>query len=215
MYRKVINGESMKLFVLPLIVLLAGCSSMTEKMASLGDEMLDTAPRSDFDVRYPEWGAAPVLASSGVKGPMGQQRTQSYDDLQSFLVSNGIDYELLPGNHVMVKLKDTIKFNIGSSRVSTDSRYWLDMMGNYLATQPGIDIVIDGHADSTGAPSFNDTLSMKRAKAVKQQLVRNNVAMDSIFTRGYGEYVPACTNRTKLGKACNRRVEVLFIVSNN
>jgi outer membrane protein OmpA-like peptidoglycan-associated protein len=89
------------------------------------------------------------------------------------------------------------------------------MVGSYLATQPGIDVVIDGHADSTGAPNFNDSLSLKRAKAVKQQLVRNKVPMHSIFTRGYGEYVPACSNTTREGKACNRRVEVLFIVSNN
>ncbi|KJY83947.1 membrane protein [Vibrio galatheae] len=205
----------MKYLILPLILALSGCSSLTDEMSMLGGDLLDTAPSSDFDVRYPEWGAQPTIASSGVKGPMGQQRTQSYSDLQNFLLSNGVDYEVLPGNHVMVKLKDTIKFNSGSSRVSSDSQYWLDMMGSYLATQPGIDIVIDGHADSTGAPTFNDTLSMKRATAVKQQLVRNNVAMQSIFTRGYGEYVPACTNKTKTGKACNRRVEVLFIVANN
>ena len=142
-------------------------------------------------------------------------RTTSYSDLQSFLLKNGVDYEVLPGNHIMVKLTDTIKFNTGSSMVKPDSMYWLDMMGRYLATQPGIDIVIDGHADSTGAPTFNDSLSMKRAKAVKKQLVSNNVAMNSIYTRGYGEYVPACSNMTSAGKACNRRVEVLFIVSNN
>lgn len=188
---------------------------MTDEMAFWDDNLLDSAPKSDFDVRYPEWGTTPVISNSGVRGPMGQQRTQSYSDLQNFLVSNGIDYELLPGNHVMVRLKDTIKFNTGSSRVAPDSKYWLDMMGSYLATQPSIDIVIDGHADSTGASSFNDSLSMKRANAVKQQLVNNRVAMDSIFTRGYGEYVPACSNRTKEGKACNRRVEVLFIVSTN
>ncbi|WP_100753833.1 OmpA family protein [Vibrio salilacus] len=205
----------MKRFVLPLILLLSGCSGLKEQMAMFGDDLLDTAPKSDFDVRYPEWGTTPTIASSGVKGPFGQQRTQSYNDLQSFLLSKGVDYELLPGNHVMVKLKDTIKFNTGSSRVSTDSAYWLDMMGGYLATQPGIDIVIDGHADSSGAPTFNDSLSMKRASAVKQKLMSNNVAMDSIFTRGYGEYVPACSNKTKEGKACNRRVEVLFIVANN
>lgn len=188
---------------------------MTDEMAMIGSDMLDTAPRTDFDVRYPEWGAPTNISPSDVKGPMGQQRTQSYSNLQNFLLSNGVDYELLPGNHVMVKLTDTIKFNTGSSLVSSDSQYWLDMMASYLATQPGIDIVIDGHADSTGAPTFNDSLSMRRAKAVKQQLVRNNVAMDSIFTRGFGEYVPACTNKTTAGKACNRRVEVRFIVSNN
>lgn len=205
----------MKRFVFPLILLLAGCSSLDDTIAMFDDNLLDTAPKSDFDVRYPEWGSAPAIASSGVKGPFGQQRTQSYSELQKFLVNNGVDYELLPGNHVMVKLKDSIKFNTGSSRVSADSEAWLNMMGRYLASQPGIDIVIDGHADNTGAATFNDTLSMKRATAVKQQLVKNNVAMNSIFTRGYGEYVPACTNRTKAGKACNRRVEVLFIVANN
>lgn len=115
----------------------------------------------------------------------------------------------------MVKLKDTVKFETGSSQVSSNSQQWLSMMGSYLASEPSIDIVIDGHADSTGVANFNDRLSMNRAKAVKNTLVKNNVAMDSIFTRGYGEYVPACTNQTKVGKACNRRVEVLFIVSNN
>ncbi|NOH81728.1 OmpA family protein [Vibrio sp. RE86] len=205
----------MKRLALPLILLLSGCGTMPSEMAMLGSDMLDTAPRSDFDVRYPEWGSPTNISPSGVKGPLGQQRTESYQDLQSFLVSNGVDYELLPGNHVMVKLKDTIKFSTGSSNVSPDSKYWLDMMGEYLSTQPSIDVVIDGHADSTGAPTFNDGLSMQRASAVKQQLVRNNVAMNSIFTRGYGEYVPACSNNTTAGKACNRRVEVLFIVSNN
>ncbi|KGY11659.1 membrane protein [Vibrio tubiashii] len=207
----------MKYLIFPLVLALTGCGSleaMTDNVPMFGGNLLDTAPKSDFDVRNPEWGTATTVVSSDVKGPFGQQRTESYSDLQKFLVSKGVDYELLPGNHVMVKLKDTIKFDTASSRVSTDSKYWLDMMGSYLSTQPGIDIVIDGHADSTGSPSFNDTLSMKRAKAVKQQLVNNNVAMNSIFTRGYGEYVPACTNKTKTGKACNRRVEVLFIVAN-
>ena len=205
----------MKYLALPLLLLLTGCGNLAKEMSYLTDDMLETAPKTDFEVRYPNWGDAPQLASSGVKGPMGQMRTTSYSDLQSFLLKNGVNYEVLPGNHIMVKLTDTIKFNTGSSMVKPDSMYWLDMMGRYLATQPGIDIVIDGHADSTGAPTFNDSLSMKRAKAVKKQLVSNNVAMNSIYTRGYGEYAPACSNMTSAGKACNRRVEVLFIVSNN
>lgn len=208
----------MKRYLLPLALLLSGCGSMsdmTNESDFLGSNMLDTAPKSGLDVRYPEWGDAPVIVSSGIKGPMGQSRTDSYSDLQSFLLKNGVEYELLPGNHVMVKLIDSIKFQTGSSSVSPRSQYWLDIVGSYLATQPGIDIVIDGHADSTGEPNFNDSLSLKRAKAVKQQLVNNRVPMDSIFTRGYGEFAPACSNTTHEGKACNRRVEVLFIVSNN
>lgn len=213
MYRNKKYGGSMKYLALPLLLLLTGCGNLAKEMRYMTDDMLETAPKTDMDVRYPSWGNAPRVASrSGVMGPMG--REASYSDLQSFLMKNGVEHEVLPGDHLMVKLTDTIKFNTGSSMVAPSSAYWLNKMGSYLATQPGIDIVIDGHTDNTGPPSRNDVLSMKRAKAVKQQLIRNNVAMDAIFTRGYGEYVPACTNSTRAGKACNRRVEVLFIVAN-
>ncbi len=205
----------MKYLALPLLMLLTGCGTLANADRMFSNSLLDAAPKGDFDVLYPEWGHAPKIASTGVQGPMGQQRTSSYDSLQSFLLKNGVDYEVLQGNHIMVKLKDTVKFETGSSTVSSGSGDWLTMMGRYLASEPGIDIVIDGHTDSSGAPTFNDGLSERRAKAVKNTLVKSNVAMDSIFTRGYGEYVPACTNYTKVGKACNRRVEVLFIVSNN
>ena len=201
--------------VIMILLSVSGCANMAGKIASLGEDMLDTAPKTDFEVRYPEWGVVSETKTLDIEDRFGQKRPQSYANLQSFLRENGIDYELLPGDHVMVKLKDTIKFQTGSSSVSSNSRYWLDIVGSYLATQPGIDIVIDGHADNTGAPSFNDKLSIQRASEVKKQLVRKQVAMDSIYTRGYGEYVPACTNKTPMGKACNRRVEVRFIVSNN
>ena len=205
----------MKRFAVVMILLsVSGCANMASKIATLGEDMLDTAPQTDFEVRYPEWGVAPETRSLDAGNRFSQKRPQSYADLQSFLRKNGIDYELLPGDHTMVKLKDTIKFQTGSASVSSNSRYWLDIVGSYLATQPGIDIVIDGHADNTGAPSLNDKLSIQRASEVKKQLVRNQVSMGSIYTRGYGEYVPACSNKTSVGKACNRRVEVRFIVSN-
>ena len=44
-------------------------------------------------------------------------REASYSDLQSFLMKNGVEHEVLPGDHLMVKLTDTIKFNTGSSMV--------------------------------------------------------------------------------------------------
>jgi outer membrane protein OmpA-like peptidoglycan-associated protein len=208
----------MKRYLLPMVLLMSGCGSlsdMTDDMTLVGENLLDAAPRNDQEVRYPEWGYASINAKAEVAGPMGQSRTEGYSNLQQFLLKNGVDYELLPGNHIMVKLTDTIKFQTGSATVSPDSQYWLDMLGSYIATQPGIDVVIDGHADSTGTENLNDKLSLDRANAVKHQLVRNNVAMHSIFTRGYGEYAPVCSNNTYSGKACNRRVEVRFIVSQN
>ncbi len=204
----------MKYLVFPLILMLSGCGSLaTDRM--FADNLLDAAPQGEMDVRNPEWVMSSRTANSGVKGPLGQVRTSSYEALQQFLLHNGVDYEVLPGNHIMVKLKDSVKFETGSSQVSLESEQWLSMMSNFLAQQNGIDVVINGHTDDTGQMTFNDSLSIKRADKVKNTLIKNSVAKDSIYTRGYGEYVPACTNRTTTGRACNRRVELLFIVSNN
>lgn len=204
----------MKYLVFPLILMLSGCGSLaTDRMFT--DNLLDAAPKGEMEVRNPEWVVSSRTVNSGVKGPLGQVRTNSYDALQQFLLHNGVDYEVLPGNHIMVKLKDSVKFETGSSQVSLESEQWLSMMSDFLAQQHGIDVVIDGHTDDTGQMTFNDSLSIKRADKVKSTLIKNSVAKDSIYTRGYGEYVPACTNRTTTGRACNRRVELLFIVSNN
>ncbi|KOO09465.1 OmpA family protein [Vibrio hepatarius] len=207
----------MKYLALPLLVLLSGCADMARNVSNMTEDLLETAPKSDAELRYPEWGYAPQKMVTGIQ-PASRSMpvaANEYNDLQQFLSRSGVAYELLPGNHMMVKLKDTVNFNTGSSQVKADSAYWLNMLGSFLATQRGIDIVIDGHSDSTGAAKFNDGLSERRANAVKQQLVRNRVSKQSIFTRGYGEYVPACSNSTSMGKACNRRVELLLIVSDN
>jgi len=209
-------GGAMKYITLTVLALLVTGCSMKPPFDIYGERnLLDVAPQSPSSVKYPTWGSASQTVTAGVKGPFGQSRSDSYDSLEHFLLQNGIDYEVLPGNYIMVKLKDTIKFKTGSSIVSQQSSMWLNKMGNYLSTEPGIDVVISGHADNTGPVSFNDGLSIRRAKAVKQKLINHRVSRDAIYTRGYGEYVPACTNNTRWGKACNRRVEVMFIVSNN
>ncbi|NAW56484.1 MULTISPECIES: OmpA family protein [unclassified Vibrio] len=213
----------MKYYVYPLILLLAGCGTLPAEVKKWGS-MLETAPQNDSELMHPEWRKPALTSGTGSYSAYNTQPSQpqprnygsnSYHELQNFLASNGVDYEVLPGEYIMVKLNNTVKFNTGSARVLQESGSWLDLVGRYLATQPDIDVVIDGHADSTGTANFNDGLSKRRAAAVKDRLVRNQVSQTSIFTRGYGEYVPACTNKTSAGRSCNRRVEVRFIVSNN
>lgn len=220
----------MKYLALPLIVLLSACSSTNNHRSTFFmQDMLDTAPKSNTELRNPEWGYTSRNLTTGVQVPASNPQREvgaapqtnyeptvknvNTDSLQSFLLKNGVDYEVLPGNHIMVKLKDTVKFKTGSSRVIPHTAQWLNLIGRYLSSQPDINVVIDGHSDSTGSARFNDGLSERRAKAVKQQLVQNRVSENAIFTRGYGEHVPSCSNATSSGKACNRRVELLLIVS--
>ena len=50
----------MKRFAVVMILLsVSGCANMAGKIATLGEDMLETAPQTDFEVRYPEWGVVP------------------------------------------------------------------------------------------------------------------------------------------------------------
>ncbi len=75
----------------------------------------------------------------------------------------------------------------------------------------GIDIevvVATGHTDSVGSDSYNMKLSLRRASAVKAFLVSKGIPADRIFTSGKGETTPVASNKTREGRAQNRRVEV-------
>lgn len=75
----------------------------------------------------------------------------------------------------------------------------------------GIDIevvVATGHTDSVGTDAYNIKLSLRRSNAVKAFLVSKGIPADRIFTAGKGETTPIASNKTREGRAQNRRVEV-------
>jgi len=69
-------------------------------------------------------------------------------------------------------------------------------------------IQVDGHTDSTGAPSYNLQLSQKRARSVSNFLVTNGIDPSRIQERGFGQSRPVADNGTASGRAKNRRVEI-------
>lgn len=75
-----------------------------------------------------------------------------------------------------------------------------------LKALDGVEIV--GHTCSIGSDAYNQKLSERRAAAVKDYLVKKGVPAGKITTSGMGEKAPAASNKTKDGRAQNRRVEV-------
>ena len=65
-----------------------------------------------------------------------------------------------------------------------------------------------GHTDSVGSDAYNQTLSMKRSEAVKAYLVSKGIEKNRVYTEGKGEKQPVADNKTKEGRAKNRRVEI-------
>ena len=69
-------------------------------------------------------------------------------------------------------------------------------------------IIAVGHTDSVGSDAYNQKLSVRRSEAVKAYLTSKGVEKNRVYTEGKGEKQPVADNKTKEGKAKNRRVEI-------
>ena len=69
-------------------------------------------------------------------------------------------------------------------------------------------IIAVGHTDSIGTVEYNQKLSVRRAEAVKAYLVSKGIEKNRVYTEGKGEKQPIADNKTKEGRAKNRRVEI-------
>ena len=76
-------------------------------------------------------------------------------------------------------------------------------------------IVAVGHTDSIGTDAYNQKLSVRRAEAVKAYLVSKGIEKSRIYTEGKGEKQPVADNRTREGRAKNRRVEIEVVGTQN
>ena len=71
-------------------------------------------------------------------------------------------------------------------------------------------VIATGHTDSIGTDAYNQKLSERRANSVKEYMVSKGVAAAKITTLGKGKTQPVATNKTKEGRAKNRRVDIEF-----
>ena len=115
---------------------------------------------------------------------------------------------------VMKKLNDyakTILFDTGKSSFQQQTFPVLQAITAILKEYPESKFSIEGHTDNTGKADKNLTLSKDRAAAVKNYLVENGINTSRLSSEGYGQNNPVADNKTKAGKAQNRRVEVKLV----
>lgn len=102
-----------------------------------------------------------------------------------------------------------IYFDFNSATIKPDSEAVLKQISDILHRNPTWKLSVSGHTDNIGDAAFNQTLSERRAAAVKDALVtRYGIAADRLTTAGYGASRPIETNSTLEGRARNRRVEL-------
>ncbi|MBS7786039.1 OmpA family protein [Flavobacterium sp. CYK-55] len=105
----------------------------------------------------------------------------------------------------------TILFNSGKSTFQQQTYPVLQSIAAILKEYPSSSFSIEGHTDSDGKDAANQKLSEERAAAVKNYLIENGIAASRLTSAGFGESKPIDSNKTKAGKANNRRVEVKLV----
>ncbi len=107
-----------------------------------------------------------------------------------------------------------VLFATNSAQIRPESTPTLAEIGQMLQKNPGLRIAIEGHTDSDGEAEANQSLSERRAAAVKEYLVAQlKIAVARLESMGFGESKPVASNDTPEGKAKNRRVELVLLDS--
>jgi outer membrane protein OmpA-like peptidoglycan-associated protein len=102
------------------------------------------------------------------------------------------------------------QFKFGAAELPDEAKLAIDqMVGQLQADKKAVWIEIEGHTDSVGGTQQNQRLGLQRAEAVKRYLhEQHQVSLHKINTLSYGEGKPAADNKTRDGRAQNRRVVI-------
>ena len=109
---------------------------------------------------------------------------------------------------LIVNMSDVL-FDFGKFTLKAGAREKLAKIAGIIVSHPGLTLQVEGHTDSVGGDDLNQRLSEQRANAVREYLVGQSVADDSITARGFGKTRPVATNDTASGRQLNRRVELV------
>mgnify|MGYP000946312370 FL=1 len=104
-----------------------------------------------------------------------------------------------------------IRFDVNKATIRPESMGIINEIAKLMKEHPEIIISVEGHTDSDGETTFNQSLSERRAEAVMNELVRLGIDGTRMTSKGFGESAPIDTNNTPEGKANNRRVEFVKI----
>lgn len=103
-------------------------------------------------------------------------------------------------------------FEFDSAKLRPTAAARLQPVVDFARKYPDAGMNVHGHTDSIGTPAYNQKLSERRAESVKAYLVKQGIEASRITTKGFGETEHIADNKTKAGRAKNRRVEIHYVV---
>jgi outer membrane protein OmpA-like peptidoglycan-associated protein len=109
---------------------------------------------------------------------------------------------------LIVSMPDVL-FDFNKYTLKPEARERLARISGIVLAYPDLKLQIEGYTDSIGSDEYNQTLSEKRAGAVRGYLISSGVSMDNVTAQGMGKADPIADNKTAAGRKLNRRVEMI------
>ena len=107
-----------------------------------------------------------------------------------------------------IDIATEVLFDVNKITIRKSSYPGLEGVVKKLKANPNAYVQIDGYTDNTGSKAYNKKLSLKRAAVVKLFLLKHGASAQQLKARGHGEKAPAASNKTKEGRAQNRRAVI-------
>ena len=168
--------------------------------AILGAATADEGERRERVLKGAGIGA---IAGAGVGYYMDQQEAK----LRERMAGTGVTVSR-NGDNIILNMPSNVTFDVNSSTLTPNFTNVLEGVALVMQEYKSTLVTIAGHTDSTGAESYNQELSRKRALTVAENLNTQGVAIERLAAIGYGEQYPIADNNTAQGRAQNRRVEI-------
>lgn len=103
-------------------------------------------------------------------------------------------------------------FATGKAKITPELKQDIDTIADTLNKYPAYTVTIEGHTDNVGGAKVNKRISQQRADAVRNELIKEGVDPKRVKAVGYGFERPIADNKTKEGRAKNRRIEAKFFL---
>lgn len=141
-------------------------------------------------------------------GAVGTYMENQQRQLEQQMQGTGVEVKHDGQGNIDLVMPGNITFAHDSTNINSSFYNTLNKLAQTMNQYDKTTVLVMGHTDSTGNPSYNQGLSERRAQAVANYLTQRGVSNYRIQTRGYGQNQPIANNSTEQGRLQNRRVEI-------
>jgi outer membrane protein OmpA-like peptidoglycan-associated protein len=194
---------------------LTGCANMTEtqqdtaKGAAIGAGVGALLGVATGGSKRAGTGAVLGAGAGALGGYIWSQKMQEQKAaMERATAGTGVGVSQTADNRLKLDIPSDISFDVGRSAVKSNFAGVLNQFATTLNSNPGTQITIIGHTDSSGSDAINNPLSVDRANSARDYLIARGVAVTRFTTEGRGSREPVADNSTAEGRAMNRRVEI-------